>query len=166
MKAVLKSYRQAPRKVRLVANLIKGKTVPRALVELDVLPKRASGPMKKLLMSAVANAKENSGIALVDLFVKEVRVDQGTILKRSMPKSHGTAHPIHTHTSHIMIELIANAQVESGYGQATKSADSKSKVKSGEDADKPKVSKKIALAKVKAAVKPKATKSKSLTPKN
>ena len=139
MKAILKSYRQAPRKVRLVANLIKGKTVPRALVELDVLPKRASGPMKKLLMSAVANAKENDGIDLVDLFVKEVRVDQGTILKRSMPKSHGTAHPIHKHTSHIMIELIASADAP------VKSQ--KSKVGSN---TKP-VSKKIALAKVKAA---------------
>ena len=143
MKAILRSYRQAPRKVRLVANLIKGKTVPRALVELDVLPKRASGPMKKLLMSAVANAKENDKIALADLFVKEVRVDQGTIMKRSMPKSHGTAHPIHKHTSHIMIELIASVQVESV----------KSNVKSEEA---PKVSKKIALAKVKAAAKPKA----------
>ncbi|MBI5400579.1 MAG: 50S ribosomal protein L22 [Candidatus Yonathbacteria bacterium] len=110
MKAVLKSYRQAPRKVRLVANLIKWKVVPRALVELDALPKRASGPMKKLLMSAVANAKENDGIALEDLFVKEVRVDQGTILKRSMPKSHGSVHPIHKHTSHIMIELLAIAK--------------------------------------------------------
>jgi len=76
MKAILKSYRQAPRKVRLVANLIKGKTAPRALAQLDVLPKRASGVMKKLLMSAIANAKENDGIALEDLFVKEVRIDQ------------------------------------------------------------------------------------------
>ena len=56
MKAYLKSYRQAPRKVRLVANLIKGKTAERALVELSVLPKRASEPMKKLLLSAIANA--------------------------------------------------------------------------------------------------------------
>lgn len=144
MKAILRSYRQAPRKVRLVANLIKGKTVPRALVELDVLPKRASGPMKKLLMSAVANAKENDGIDLVNLFVKEVRVDQGTILKRSMPKSHGTAHPIHKHTSHIMIELIASAEV----------APSK-KVAKLEEVPAKKVSKKIALAKVKAAAKPK-----------
>jgi len=147
MKAILRSYRQAPRKVRLVANLIKGKTVPRALVELDVLPKRASGPMKKLLMSAVANAKENDGIALIDLFVKEVRVDQGTILKRSMPKSHGTAHPIHKHTSHIMIELIASADV-----------DLSKKIAKTAKADKeeaPKISKKVALAKVKAAAKPK-----------
>src|SRR3989344_261441 len=140
MKAILRSYRQAPRKVRLVANLIKGKTVPRALVELDVLPKRASGPMKKLLMSAVANAKENDGVDLVNLFVKEVRVDQGTILKRSIPKSHGTAHPIHKHTSHIMIELITSADV----------APSK-KVAKLEEAPAKKVSKKIALAKVKAA---------------
>ncbi len=148
MKAILRSYRQAPRKVRLVANLIKGKTVPRALVELDVLPKRASGPMKKLLMSAIANAKENDGIALEDLFVKEVRVDQGTILKRSMPKSHGSAHPIHKHTSHIMIELIASADVS-----PSKKALKKEVVVEGETK---KVSKKTALAKVKAAAKPKA----------
>jgi len=109
MKAILKSYRQAPRKVRLVANLIKGKTVPRAIAELDVLPKRASEPMKKLLLSAVANAKENDKIADMDtLFVKEVRVDQGAILKRSMPRAHGSAYPIHKHTSHIMIELIVH----------------------------------------------------------
>lgn len=108
MKAILKSYRQAPRKVRLVANLIKGKTVPRALAELDALPKRASGPMKKLLLSAVANAKQNDGLDQADLLVKGVRVDQGTILKRSMPKSHGSASPIHKHTSHIMLELIAH----------------------------------------------------------
>lgn len=110
MKAYLKSYRQAPRKVRLVANLMKGKTAERALVELDVLPKRASAPMKKLLMSAIANAKENSGIEISELFVKEVRVDQGTILKRFIPKSHGSASPIHKHTSHVMIELIASVE--------------------------------------------------------
>ncbi len=109
MKAILKTYRQAPRKVRLVANLIKGKTVPRALVELDVLPKRASGPMKKLLLSAVANAKQNDGVGQDDLMVKEVRVDQGVILKRSLPRSHGSASPLHKHTSHIMIELISHA---------------------------------------------------------
>ena len=144
MKAVLKSYRQAPRKVRLVANLIKGKTASRALVELDMLPKRASGPMKKLLMSAIANAKENDKIKIEDLLVKEVRVDQGTILKRSMPKSHGSASPIHKHTSHIMLELAVYTEVEKPKG--------KNKVVV---ADEPKVSKKVALAKVKAEAKPK-----------
>jgi hypothetical protein len=62
------------------------------------------------LLSAVANAKENDGVAQADLFVKEVRVDQGTILKRFIPKSHGTASPIHKHTSHVMIELIERAE--------------------------------------------------------
>ncbi|KKU81879.1 MAG: 50S ribosomal protein L22 [Parcubacteria group bacterium GW2011_GWA1_47_8] len=113
MKAVLKSYRQAPRKVRLVANLIKGKTVERALTELDALTKRASLPMKKLLLSAVANAKQNSGIEQADLFVKEVRVDQGAILKRIMPRARGSAAPIHKHTSHVMLELVPNARIES-----------------------------------------------------
>ncbi len=106
MKALLKSYRQAPRKVRLVANLIKGKPVSRALVELSVLPKRASLAMKKLLLSAVANAKQNNGVEQKDLLVHEVRVDQGKILKRSISKSHGSSSPIHKHTSHIIIKLI------------------------------------------------------------
>lgn len=121
MKAILKSYRQAPRKVRLVANLIKGKTVPRAIAELDVLPKRASEPMKKLLLSAVANAKENDGISdMSALLVKEVRVDQGVILKRSMPRAHGSAYPIHKHTSHIMLELVAHVETPVKGAKATK----------------------------------------------
>lgn len=142
MKAYLKSYRQAPRKVRLVTNLIKGKTVTNALIELDALPKRASGAIKKLLLSAVANAKENNGIEQSALLVKEVRVDQGMIMKRSQPRSRGSANPIHKHTSHIIIELVAYTQAE----------DKKSKIKSEEA---PKVSKKVALAKVKATTKPK-----------
>lgn len=128
MKAYLKSYRQAPRKVRLVANLMKGKTVPHAIKELEVLPKRASLPMMKLLLSAVANAKENDGVAQDDLFVKEVRVDQGTILKRFIPKSHGSASPIHKHTSHVMVELIANAQVESGASKVESNTGAKPKI--------------------------------------
>ena len=66
--------------------------------------------MKKLLLSAIANAKENSKIELSELFVKEVRVDQGTIMKRFMPKSHGSASPFHKHTSHVMIELISSVE--------------------------------------------------------
>ena len=123
MKAYLKSYRQAPRKVRLVTNLIKGKDVSSALIELDALPKRASGAIKKLLLSAVANAKENDGISDINvLLVKEVRVDQGVILKRSMPRAHGSAFPIHKHTSHIMLELIAHTETSVKEAKATKKA--------------------------------------------
>ena len=71
MKAFLKNYRQSPRKVRLVANLVKGKKVIEALPELDFLAKRAGFPIKKLLLSAVANAV-NMGISKDNLYIKEI----------------------------------------------------------------------------------------------
>ncbi len=104
MKAYLKNYRQSPRKVRLVAGLIKKKSVPEAIAELDFLAKRAGTPMKKLLMSAVANAKD-SGIDLNDLFVKELKVDKGVTLKRIMPAAMGSAHRINKRTSNISLTL-------------------------------------------------------------
>jgi len=104
MKAFLKNYRQAPRKVRLVANLIKGKTVGQAIAELDFLAKRAGLPIKKLLLSAVANAK-SMGIDENNLFIKELRVDKGITMKRMMPAAMGTGHRINKRTSHLNILL-------------------------------------------------------------
>jgi large subunit ribosomal protein L22 len=104
MKAFLKNYRQAPRKVRLVAGLIRGKNVEQAIVELDFLAKRAGLPMKKLLLSAVANAK-NMGIEKENLFIKELRVDKGITMKRMMPAAMGTGHRINKRTSHIILTL-------------------------------------------------------------
>jgi large subunit ribosomal protein L22 len=89
MKAFLKNYRQAPRKVRLVAGLIRGKKVEEAIVELDFLAKRAGLPLKKLLLSAVANAK-SMGIEKENLFIKEIRVDKGITMKRMMPAAMGS----------------------------------------------------------------------------
>ena len=108
MKAFLKNYRQSPRKVRLVAGLIKGKDVPRALVELDFLAKRAGEPIQKLLLSAVANAKQ-MGLEKENLFVKEVRVDKGIVMKRMMPAAMGTGHRINKRTSHITLVLAEKA---------------------------------------------------------
>ena len=104
MKAYLKNYRQSPRKVRLVAGLIRGKNVSGAIAELDFLAKRAGTPMKKLLMSAVANAK-GMGKDVEDLIIKELRVDKGVTLKRMMPAAMGTGHRINKRTSHIMLVL-------------------------------------------------------------
>lgn len=104
MKAFLKNYRQAPRKVRLVAGLIKGKNVSEAIAELDFLAKRAGLPIKKLLLSAVANAKQ-MGIEIDNLFIKELRVDKGIVMKRMMPAAMGTGHRINKRTSHINILL-------------------------------------------------------------
>ncbi|MEI7709213.1 MAG: 50S ribosomal protein L22 [bacterium] len=104
MKAFLKNYRQAPRKVRLVASLVKGKNVSDAIAELDFLAKRAGLPIKKLLLSAVGNAK-SMGIDVENLFIKEFRVDKGIVMKRMMPAAMGTGHKINKRTSHLSILL-------------------------------------------------------------
>jgi large subunit ribosomal protein L22 len=104
MKAFLKNYRQSPRKVRLVAGLIKGKNVAEAIAELDFLAKRAGLPIKKLLLSAVANAK-NMGIEAENLFIKELRVDKGITMKRMMPAAMGSGHRINKRTSHLNLLL-------------------------------------------------------------
>ena len=104
MKAFLKNYRQSPRKVRLVAGLIRKKGVSEAIAELDFLAKRAGDPMKKLLVSAVANAKMQ-GKDINDLFIKELQVAKGVTLKRMMPAAMGTGHRINKRTSHIMLIL-------------------------------------------------------------
>ncbi len=104
MKAFLKNYRQSPRKVRLVTDLIKGKRVADAFLHLSSLPKRASGPITKLLSSAVANAK-NAGVSTDNLFITSVTVNEGIVLKRSMPRARGSASRINKRTSHIMLSL-------------------------------------------------------------
>jgi large subunit ribosomal protein L22 len=105
MKAFLKNYRQSPRKVRLVAELIKSKRVADAILILDTLPKRASGPVQTLLASAIANAKQ-AGVEIDNLFVDNVTVNKGIVLKRSMPRARGSASRINKRTSHVMLTLI------------------------------------------------------------
>ena len=105
MKAKLSTYRQSPRKVRLVADHIRGKKVGAARMLLDALPKRAALPIKKLLLSAVANAKDTHGVPDDNLYIKEIRVDEGPTLKRHMPRAFGRSAPIRKRTSHISIIL-------------------------------------------------------------
>ena len=101
----LSDYRQSPRKVRLVATLIKGKKVEDAKSSLTFLVKRAAKPLADLLDSAVANAKHNFNIEADGLFVKDFRVDEGVVLKRRMPRARGMAYPINKRTSHVFIQL-------------------------------------------------------------
>ena len=105
MKAFLKNYRQSPRKVRLVADLIKGKRIADAILILDPLPKRASGPVGTLLQSAIANAKQ-AGVSADNLFIENVTVNKGIVMKRSMPRARGSASRINKRTSHVMLTLI------------------------------------------------------------
>ena len=104
MKAFLKNYRQSPRKVRLVAQLVRGKGVTEATAELDFLAKRAGLPIKKLLLSALSNAKQ-MGIDAENLYIKEFRVDKGVTMKRMMPRAMGTGHRINKRTSHLALVL-------------------------------------------------------------
>ena len=107
-KAHLRYLRIAPRKVRLVARSIRGKSAKEAETVLKFLAKKSAEPMLKLLRSAIANAKHNFNISQEKLFIKNITVDKGPILKRSMPRARGSASPIHKHTSHITITLNTN----------------------------------------------------------
>lgn len=104
MKAFLKNYRQSPRKVRLIADLVRGKSVVNALETLKFVNKRASEPFAKLIRSAEANAK-SQGVDTASLIVKTITVDKGTVLKRFMPRARGTAARINKRSSHLNVEL-------------------------------------------------------------
>lgn len=105
--AKLKYYHVAPRKVRLAADLVRGKKVKDAIVQLKFLKKESSNEIAKLLKSAVSNAKHNFKVDTnkEDLYVKEIRVDDGPSLKRWRPKWHGTMHPFRRRTSHVTVIL-------------------------------------------------------------
>ncbi len=108
--ASLSNYRITPRKVRLVADMIRGKSVEQAAIILVNVSKKAKHPLAGLLDSAIANAKNNFQIDKDGLMVKEIRVDQGFILKRSMPMSKGSAFPIKKRTSHISLVLAPKVE--------------------------------------------------------
>lgn len=105
MKAKLKYLRVSPRKVRLVADAIRGKSTGHAEKELLFASKKSAGPVLKLLRSAISNASHNNKKDANNLFVKEIRVDEGPILKRHMPRARGRATMIRKRTSHIQIVL-------------------------------------------------------------
>ncbi len=107
--ASLKNYRISPRKVRLVADMIRGKGVDQAKLILQHGSKKARHPISDLIDSAVANASHNHQIQKDTLFIKEIRVDQGFVMKRHMPVSRGSAHPIKKRTSHVSIVLAPRA---------------------------------------------------------
>jgi large subunit ribosomal protein L22 len=106
MKASTTHIRISPRKVRMVVDTVRGKSVSQALSILGFTRKKAALPVQKLLKSAVANAAENNGISDVDtLMIDRIMVDEGPTLKRYMPRARGRATPIRKRTSHIRITL-------------------------------------------------------------
>ena len=105
MKASLKNYRQSPRKVRLVADAVRGKEVNTALTTLKFMSKRASSAVGKLIASATANAAEAGKVDASTLKISKITVDDGVTMKRWKPRSRGMANPIRKRTSNIVVEL-------------------------------------------------------------
>jgi large subunit ribosomal protein L22 len=105
VKAKARYIRMSPKKVRLVAGLVRGMGVGQAEAHLGLTQKAAALPVLKLLRSAIANAEHNFKLEKADLFIKEISVDGGPVLKRFKPRAFGRAGSIRKRTSHINLTL-------------------------------------------------------------
>tara|TARA_B100000902_G_scaffold88286_1_gene92220 strand:- start:467 stop:877 length:411 start_codon:yes stop_codon:yes gene_type:complete len=113
--AKLNNCPTSPRKMRLVADLVRGEKVEKALNILKFSQKEASRRLEKLLLSAVANwqsKNEDSDVESASLFIKEIRVDGGTMLKRLRPAPQGRAHRIRKRSNHVTVVLGAKNNIE------------------------------------------------------
>ncbi len=114
--AKLNNCPTSPRKMRLVADLVRGEKVEKALNILKFSPKEASRRLETLLMSAVANwqaKNEDADVEDAELFVKEIRVDSASMLKRLRPAPQGRAHRIRKRSNHVTLVLGANNNTQS-----------------------------------------------------
>jgi large subunit ribosomal protein L22 len=130
--ATLRHLRMAPRKVRLVVDLVRGLPVAEAERRLVFLKKDASRPVLKLLKSAIANAEHNFKLDPSTLVVKTITADAGVTLKRSRPRAHGRAAPIRKRTTHIKIVLAPASEVPMTSKRAKKKAAAIEKDKKGQ----------------------------------
>ncbi|WP_414044195.1 50S ribosomal protein L22 [Macrococcus animalis] len=117
-KAVARTIRIAPRKVRLVLDLIRGKEVAEAIAILKLTNKATSPVVEKLLMSALANAEHNYDMNVDTLIVKEAYANEGPTLKRFRPRAQGRASAINKRTSHITI-VVGDKEVKTSNKEVT-----------------------------------------------
>lgn len=108
--AITKHVRIPPRKARLAAGLIRGLPVAQATAQLLFSNLKGGRILKKTLDSAVANAESQNDVRREDLYVSEVRIDQGTFLKRAKPKNRGGRHAILKRTSHFTVVVSTNKE--------------------------------------------------------
>ncbi len=111
-KAMARTIRIAPRKVRLVLDLIRGKDVQEAIAILKLTNKEASPVVEKVLMSAIANAEHNYDMDIDNLMIKEAFANEGPTLKRFRPRAQGRASKINKRTSHIHVTVVEKAVQE------------------------------------------------------
>lgn len=110
--AYARYIRISPYKLRAVVDVVRGKTVNDALAILEATPRAGSEVVNKLIRSAVANAEHNLDMSRIDLFVAEIYVDGGPILKRMNPVSKGRGHRINKRTSHLTVILDTLKEVK------------------------------------------------------
>ncbi len=118
VKAKIKNIRMSPRKIRLVVDAVRGLRVEESLNQLRFIKKLAARPVAKLVNSAIANAEHNFDLDKNNLYIKKITVNEGTALKRWMPKAHGRATPIRKRASHV--EVLLGEIKESGRQGAKK----------------------------------------------
>lgn len=111
-RAKLKQVRISPKKMRLVADAIRGLDVNVALAKLPIIFKKSSPIIEKLLRSAIANAIDKYDVSANDLKIKSIMVNKGIDLKRFKPAAFGRAHPIKKHASHVEIVLVTKDGVK------------------------------------------------------
>ena len=105
VKAIAKGVQMSPRKVAVVASLVRGRSVEDALTILSHTPRRSAIPVIKVINSAKANADHNHGYKPATLQITEITVTPGPRLKRYRPVSHGRAHPFQRKTAHISVSV-------------------------------------------------------------
>jgi large subunit ribosomal protein L22 len=128
--AKLKNLRISTRKVRLIIDFVRGMKATEAVLQLKFLKKQAALPVKKLIESAIANAKNNEGVKKEEsLIIKSATVDGGQMLHRWAPKAFGRATPIRKRTSHVTIVLEGDAEDKSAHKPKNKENEKISKDK-------------------------------------
>jgi large subunit ribosomal protein L22 len=158
MKASLRNVRISPKKVNLVAELVRTADVDQALATLEFTPKKAAKILYKVVASAKANAETNSNANASDLFIKEIKVSKGMTIKRFIPISRGRAHPINKFCSHIHVILAdKNTEIQPATAKEVKEVEQKAEKKAAPKATAKKETAKKAPAK-KAPAKKTATK--------
>lgn len=128
IKVINRFLKVSPRKVRLVAGLVRGLDAEPALAQLKFSPKDAALPVAKLIQSALANAVENHKLKRDNLFVKEIKVDGGPITYRWLPRAYGRATPLRKKSSHLTVVLGERVPTETKAEKTEKKKDDMVKV--------------------------------------
>ena len=110
VRAVAKYIRMSPRKMRLVADLVRGRDVTQALEVLRFTPKAAAREVSKVIRSAVANAEENHGLSADELYIAQIRADEAPTLKRGRAGARGRYKPLLKRGSHVTVVLSEKAE--------------------------------------------------------